>query len=166
MGYRRKPDLFSSPGTLREALYAVVHRSTKPAKVQAEELNISYSYLCNAANPNLEGEGFDYQLRYLLPHTRMTGNFAVVNFIERALGRVGIPILGRRALPRSERQATVDRELLGVAKELGDAAAEVQRCLKDGSLSPAEAHRCRKEVWELIEQAAVVYQVLEACEES
>jgi len=153
----RKPAEVSSHATLREALYDVIHRSTVPAKAQAEELGISYSYLANSCNLNLDGEGFDYQLKLLVPHTRLTGNFAAVDYVERALGRVGIavcePFTGTMPAPVTELSAG----LLLVAKEMGQAAEAVHRSVKDGRLTEIEARKCQKELWDLIQQAARLY---------
>jgi hypothetical protein len=153
----RKPAQFSSHATLREALYDVVHHSRIPAKVQAEELGIAYSYLCNAANPNLDGNGFDYQLRLLIPHTRLTDNYASLDYIERALGRVGIAVCEPFQPGSSPRVEELAAGLLLIAKEMGQAAEAVHRSVKDGRLTEEEARRCQKELWDLIQQATCLY---------
>lgn len=162
----RKAPLYPIPRSLREALYAMVHRSDCPAKVQAEELGVSLSYLENAANPNLEGEGWNYQLRLLVPHTRMTRNFAVLDYIEQALGRVAVPVIPP-ASPLAPK-ATIELlsgHVLGVAKELGEAAQVIERSVRDRKLDAEEARRCQKEMWDLVQQAVLVYRELEALED-
>lgn len=162
----RKAPLYPIPRSLREALYAMVHRSEVPAKVQAEELGVSLSYLENAANPNLEGEGWNYQLRLIVPHTRMTRNCAGVDYIEQSLGRVAVPVIP--ALPAAVPSATIDLlsgHVLGVAKELGEAANIIQHSLGDRKMDAGEARRCRKEMWDLIQQAVLVYRELETMED-
>jgi hypothetical protein len=161
----RKADRFSDTGpqTLRDALYQLVHQSEIPAKHQAEQLNVPHSYLCDAANEN--EDPFCYQLRYLIPHTKIANNPVVVDYIERVLGRVAVPILsgpptGRR-MPAIRTPEALARALLQVMKEGGDAAGVVSRSLKDGRVTRDEARRCRKEVWELIQEAAVLARELD-----
>ena len=141
----RKAAPSSIHSTLREALADLVHRSDLKAGAQAEFLGISYSYLCNAANPNLDGQGFDYQLRLLIPHTTLTSNFSVLDFLEQAVGRVAFaPPADRRRLPADLRQG-----LLLITKELGEAVAALERGLKDGKLSAGEVAMCRKELFDV-----------------
>ncbi len=147
----RKAGLFSNPTSLREALYDMVHRSKGPAKAQAEELGISYSYLCNAANPNLEGEGFDYQLRLLIPHTRITHNFAALNFIEQSLGRVAIHL--PKATPST---GDLVKEFSRTTSEFSDIAHEIGEALQDNRITESEYRRLEKESWELIRQTILL----------
>lgn len=155
----RKAESNSRSASLRDALYQMVHHSRVPAKVQAEELGMGYSYLCNAANPNLDG--FDYQLRLLVPHSRLTGNFAAVDYIERTLGRVGVPVLAEP--PGSVRDVlqTVDRDIVQVAKELGDVAQVIMKCARDKRFTPREARLCQQQVWDLIQEGARLYHFLD-----
>lgn len=147
----RKAELFSNPTSLRDALYDMVHRSSIPAKAQAEELGISYSYLCNASNPNLEGEGFDYQLRLLIPHTRITQNYTVLNFIEQSLGRVAIQI--PKATPST---SDLVKEFSKTTSEFSDVAHEIGVALQDNKITELEYRRLEKESWELIRQAILL----------
>jgi hypothetical protein len=147
----------SQPQTLREALHVMVHESAMPAKQQADELGISYSYLCNAANVHLDGQGFDYQLRHLIPHTRMTDNYAAADFLERAWGRVGVflPSLKAGAVP----PATVENlptYLCRLMKEIGDVARVSEQRLGDHDLSEEDRVRIRKEVQDVIQKAVQI----------
>lgn len=152
----RKAPLFSNPTSLREALYDMVHRSKIPAKAQAEELGISYSYLCNASNPNLEGEGFDYQLRLLIPHTRITENFSALDFIEQSLGRVAIQI--PKAIPST---ADMVAAFSKTTSEFGDLAKEIGEALQDGRVEQSEYQRLEREGWELIRQTILLLEKFE-----
>lgn len=151
---RRKPDWFSTPDTLRQALYQLVHQSTLTVEQQADQLGLSPSYIYNAANPNLD-DAFHYQLRHLIPHTKLTGNPCVVNFIEQQLGRVAVPVVQQMELYRP---ASMRIDLLGVATEFGEAAAALKKALADGKMTPAETKRFRKELWDVIQEAVLVYQ--------
>lgn len=145
----RKKSPFSKHNSLREALYDMVHNSSIPAKAQAEELGISYSYLCNAANPNLEG--FDYQLRLIIPHTRLTQNFAALDYIEQSLGRVAIQIPALGPSP-----ADLIEEFAKTTAEFGDLAREIGQALQDGRVEEDEFKRLEKEGWELIRQTVLL----------
>lgn len=161
----RKSDTNSLPATLRDALHEMVFESPIPAKAQAEELNVGLSYLYNAANPQLEG--FEYQLRLLVQHTRITGNFAALDFLERAVGRVAIPL--RRAdwpMPRAIALQALTSGLLKATKELGEAAASLHTSLQDGVMNETEARRCRKDVCELLQETTRLYHDLTQLEES
>lgn len=153
----RKALPISTHETLRAALADVVHRSELKAAAQAEALGISYSYLCNAANPNLDGQGFDYQLRLLIPHVKLTGNYAVLDFLERAVGRVAL------ALPADPHHTPSDlrQGMLAVTRELGESVAALERALKDGKLSSSEVLHCRKELFDVCTAAMGEIQALE-----
>ena len=68
--------------TLRDALHETVHNGGVPMKRLADQLGISYSYLANAANPNLDD--FNFQLRHLMPLINATGSYAVLDHLENA----------------------------------------------------------------------------------
>lgn len=154
---RRKAALFSTPETLREALYPLVHHSPLSVEQQADQLGLSPSYIYNAANPNLDNDGFHYQLRHLVPHTKLTGNTVVVDFIERQLGRVAVPVQDSIA-PLSPDHARMD--LLAITKELGDVASVMQASLADDALTAAEGRKVRKELWDLITEAVKLHEAL------
>lgn len=161
----RKKQNYSLPTTLRDALHEMVFESPIPAKAQAEELGVGLSYLYNSANHELEG--FEYQLRLLIPHTRLTGNFAALDFLERAVGRVGVPL--RRVVGPHQSNATPNElmsGLLKVTKELGQAADALHQSVRDSQLNESEARRCRKEVFELVQEATRLYHDLTQIEES
>lgn len=161
----RKIEASSLPATLRDALHEMVFNSPIPAKAQAEELNVNLSYLYNAANPQLDG--FEYQLRLLVQHTRITGNFAALDYLERAVGRIAIPL---RKQDWPAQPPIVSRDLtsglLKATKELGEAASELHRSLQDSAMTETEARRCRKEVFELLQETTRLYHDLTQLEES
>lgn len=150
---RRKPEWFSHPDTLKQSLYQLVHQSPLSVEQQAEQLGLSPSYVYNAANPNLD-ETFHYQLRHLIPHSKLTRNLCVVDFIEQQLGRVAVPVVQQLDLYRP---ASMRIDLLGVATEFGEAAAALRKGLTDGKMTPAETKRFRKELWDVIREAVLVF---------
>lgn len=148
--------------TLEDAIYDLIHHSTVPAKAQAEALGISYSRLVNC--PIEAAESAFHHTRWLVPQTQLTGNTVAVDYIERMLGRVAVPVTPKLNGDHSASIHTVSLQTLAVAKEMGEAAAEIRKSLKDQTLTASEATRCRKEVWDLIQAAATVYQHLESFE--
>lgn len=152
---RRKAGLFSVPDTLGQALYQLVHSSPQSVAVQAELLNLSPQFVYNIGNPNLAHEGVAYPLKHLIPHTQLTKNRVVVDFIERQLGYVAVPVVQQLDLYRP---VSMRIDLLGVATEFGEAAAALRKGLADGKMSPVETKRFRKELWDVIQEAVLVYQ--------
>ena len=148
--------------TLDDAIYDLIHHSKVPAKAQAEALGISYSRLVNC--PIEAAESAFHHTRWLVPQTQCAGNFVAVDYIEQMLGRVAVPIVPKLNGDHPASIHTVSMQVLAIAKEMGEAAAEIRKSLKDETLSPDEATRCRKEVWDLIQAAATVHEYLKSFE--
>lgn len=158
---RRKAALFSIPETLGQALYQLVHNSSQPVAMQAELLNLSPQFVYNIGNPNLESDGVTYPLKHLVPHTKLTKNRVVMDFMERQLGYVAVPVVNQLDLYRaSALTSSISADMLEVATELGEAAAAIQHSIRDGHLAVAEAKRCRKELWDLVRCAVVLHEEL------
>lgn len=121
--------------TLRDALHENIHNSGVPIKKLADDLGISYSYLANAGNPNLEG--FDFQLRWLIPLTKMTNNFSALDYLEAAVGRTAFK------LPNSTNGSHVEinRQMLHIMKHIGDLGGEIEKALEDNKVENHEAKR-------------------------
>jgi hypothetical protein len=152
---RRKAALFSVPETLNQALYQLVHNSPQTVAMQAEQLNLSRQFIYNIGNPNLAEDGVAYPLKHLIPHTQFTKNLVAVDFIERELGRVAVPVVQQLELYRP---TFMRIDLLGIATEFGEAAAALKKGLADGKMSHTETKRFRKELWDVIQEAVLVYQ--------
>jgi len=158
---RRKAALFSIPETLGQALYQLVHNSPQTVAVQAELLNLSPQFVYNIGNPNLEADGITYPLKHLVPHTKLTKNRVVMDFIERQLGYVAVPVVNQLDLYRANLlTSSISGDMLEVAQELGEAAAAIQQSIRDGKLTLHEAKRCRKELWDLVRCAVVLHEEL------
>lgn len=152
---RRKAELFSSPETLGQALYQLVHNSPQSVAQQAELLNLSSQFIYNIGNPNLEVEGITYPLKHLLPHTKLTKNRVVIDFIERQLGCVAVPVMDQLHLFRSTGDLRDD--FLQVVREVGELSASIERGLSgDGEISEQEWKGIEKEGWDLIRQTALL----------
>jgi hypothetical protein len=121
--------------TLRDALHENIHNSGVPIKRLADDLGISYSYLANAGNPNLEG--FDFQLRWLIPLTKMTGNFSALDYLEASLGRTAF----RLPDPTKGDHVEINRQMLHIMKHIGDLGGEIEKALEDNKLDNREAKK-------------------------
>ena len=154
-GSRRKSALFSTPETLGQALYCLVHDSPQSVKAQAELLNLSSQFVYNIGNPNLEADGVAYPLKHLIPHTQLTQNFVVVDFIEQALGRVGIPLPAHEGAGEG---AVTPMCVLALAKEFGDAVRALEQALaNDGQVRGGEVVECRRELYELLQKGTELW---------
>jgi len=146
---------------LGQALYQLVHNSPQTVAVQAELLNLSPQFVYNIGNPNLEADGITYPLKHLVPHTKLTKNRVVMDFIERQLGYVAVPVVNQLDLYRANLlTSSISGDMLEVAQELGEAAAAIQQSIRDGKLTLHEAKRCRKELWDLVRCAVVLHEEL------
>jgi len=162
---RRKAELFSCPETLGEALYQLVHNSPQPVSEQAKLLNLSPQFVYNCANPNLAVEGVAYPLKHLIPHTQLTKNRVVIDFIEQQLGYVAVAVNPQPDLfRRSVLTSSVSGDMLCIAKEMGEASAAIQKSIRDGKLTTTESKKCRKEIWDLVQCAVRLHEELAGVE--
>jgi regulator of replication initiation timing len=118
--------------TLKDSLHDNIHDSGVPIKQLCDVLGISYSYLANAGNPNLED--FQFQLRHLIPLTKATNCFAALDYIEKALGRVAFVVPQIRG-DISE----VAAEVSAVTLEFSHLMREMSESLRDGAV---QSHEC------------------------
>ena len=117
--------------TLKDALHDSIANSGVPMKRLSDHLGISYSYLANAANHNLED--FHFQLRHLLPLINATGNYAVLDFLENACGRVAF------LLPEVEKNhVEITTGLLDIFTAMGDLSQKMRAILADGLIESHE----------------------------
>lgn len=125
--------------TLKDSLHENIHESGVPIKQLCDVLGISYSYLANAGNPNLDD--FQFQLRHLIPLTKATGCFASLDYIEKALGRVAflVPTLNADV-------SAVAAEVSAVTLEFSHLMKELSTALSNGVVEshewPALAREC------------------------
>ncbi len=133
--------------TLRDALHETVHNGGVPIKQLHERLGISYSYLANAANPNLEE--FNFQLRHLMPLINATGNYAVLDYLENACGRVAfsLPEVGKDNLE-------ITQGLLELVGRMGDLSHEMRNILADGLIEEHEYRRVEPVFFDLLREIA------------
>jgi hypothetical protein len=129
------------PTTLEQALYEVVHRSDQTIHVLADSIGKTYSYLADAANPNREGHRF--QLRWVVPITRASGNDAIVRYLAHAVGGMFV-----RLQPAG---VSMDAQTSAVLKEVGELLIEASSASADGKVTREEAEKVAREADQAIE---------------
>lgn len=142
------------PTTLQEAIYCCVHHSAIAPQQIAERLAIRVTYLHDAANPDRDEHQF--QARLLLPLMTATGNLAPLRFLNAALGRIDIPV------PAIDTDGDdVLSGYLRLVREVGEDSALLERVMADGSVTPDEALRVKRETRETAEAAMYVAALVE-----
>ena len=139
--------------TLRDALHQNIHESGVPIKRLADELGMSYSYLANAGNPNLEG--FDFQLRKLLPLMKATNNTAVLDYLEHSMGRVAF-----RVPEATGQNMPITAELLEMVKHMGELAGKIESALGDNVIQKHEAKGIEPILYDLARHCMRLMQTL------
>lgn len=136
------------PTTYDESVYELVHRSDIPPKLIADHLGIGESTLYNAANPN--NEETSLARKHIIPATRFTRNFGILDYFEHACGRVAFEI------PTGEGSFTeVTREVSVMAREFGELLATIARALEDnGQIDPPELPALNERCLEMIKAVA------------
>lgn len=146
--------------TLKECLYDTIHRNRKPLKAIAEEIGMAESYLTRAALPDQDesdtGTGCRFPLKRLIPLIRATGDFQVLDFIERSLGRVAVPLPD----PAKSYRDIYCMSLKSV-KEFGELMGVLEQSLEDGSLTKNETERIVREGHEAIQAIVNLLSVVE-----
>ena len=135
-------------GSLKEALHTMIENSELPAKALAEALDINYSMLMNAANPNLPE--FRFQARHLIPLTRLTGSFAAIDHIENSLGRVAFSI------PKTNDSdtKTIQDDLLETISDFGKLVQDTSETLLPGHMRADEVKRLESDAFQLMRDLA------------
>jgi AraC-like DNA-binding protein len=130
--------------TLRDALHENIHVKSIPIKALADQLGMSYSYLANSANPNLEE--FHFQLRHLIPLTLATRNFSTLDYIEHACGRTAI------VLPKVEtgEHVCLNQNLMEMVEHIGRISGLLREALADNKITTTEARDMEGLLFDLV----------------
>ncbi len=130
--------------TLKDRLYNTIHRNEKPLKALAEEIGMSGNYLSRAALPDQEesdtGSGCRFPLEKLIPLIRAADDYAILDFIEDAVGRVAVHVP-----PATITNREVYRLAMQAVKQFGELMGELDAGLADGRLTAAEKDRISEE---------------------
>lgn len=137
--------------SLPEAIDCVAHHSDLPLREIAERIGKSETYLRSACSQYDDSHKFQAEL--IVPITAATQNFALLDYLERAVGRVAI------RLPDQAGRGDVFERTADLTRELGHAIEEIRQALSDGHVTSDEADRVRREIHHLQTAAAA----LEGC---
>lgn len=136
--------------TLKDCLYRTIHRNKKPLKAIAEEIGMRENYLSRAALPDPEesetGTGCRFPLKRLIPLIRATGDYSVLDHIERSLGRVAVN------LPAADAGSLRDvcRLALRAVSEFGELMREVEKSMSDDLVTASELERVQAEAYQAV----------------
>lgn len=148
----------SEARTLKDALYHMIHRHpTKSLEAIAEEIGMARSYLTRAALPDpdiddRETSGVRFPLKKLIPLTRATGDYAALDYIERALDRVAVPV----PQVSSGDCAELSDHAIKAAAEFGDLMREAHAALADGKITRYEREVIAREGYEAVQAIMMV----------
>lgn len=142
--------------TLKENLYRTIHKNEKPLKAIAEEIGVSENYLTRAALPGAEesdtGSGCRFPLDKLIVLIRATGDFCVLDYIERILGRVAITIPPKRRTPIRD----ICRLTVKATANFGELVSDIEKSLSDNLLDQGECDRIQDEGYRTIQQIVLL----------
>lgn len=138
--------------TLKDCLYKTVHRNQKPLKLIAEEISMSENYLTRSALPDPEesetGSGCRFPLKKLVPLILSTGDFSILDHIERSVGRVAITV---PPAPANDSLQDVYRLSMRSCKEFGELMAGLDAGMADGRLTEKEISRLQEDGYEAVQ---------------
>lgn len=139
--------------TLKDVLHRVVFDNELSPRQLAEQLGVSYSMLTNAANPELED--FKFAARHLIPLTKLTKDYRLLDFIESSCGRVSF------SLPESPRQlADVDKLITRNIQQFGQALNDIGAALEDGVVDDVEIKRIELDLLDQVRTAMALLETL------
>ena len=136
--------------TLRAAVQSVIHDSSVPIALQAEELGVSYGYLTGAANPEIDRIRF--AARLVVPITRITGNYTILDTMEASLGRVAFTLPNHENLDTKQ----ISELFLQTAANFGKFANELDKALEDSIIDEREKIRIWREGYAAVQQLVTV----------
>lgn len=146
--------------TLKDNLYKTIHKNEKPLKAIAEEIGVSENYLTRSALPDADesdtGSGCRFPLNKLIALIKATGDYAVLDYIERVLGRVAIAVLSKRQKPILD----VCRSTVKATAVFGEFVGEISKSIDDGNLTESECDRIQDEGYHAIQ---AILTLMNAC---
>jgi hypothetical protein len=149
--------------TLQEALYETIHKSKKPLKLIAEEIDMSQSYLTRSCLPTKDdldtGTGCNFPLRKLIPLTKATNKYLILDVLEHGVGRCGIILTPPGKLSISD----ICKLAMHSAKEFGELAGEVEAAIFDEEVTAEECKKITREGYHTIQ---AILSLMMSCKDS
>lgn len=136
--------------SLHEAIRAVVTESRTPPKAIATDIGIPYATLMSYTYEPGENDGArGLPARLIVPITKATGNTALLDFLEAAVGRLAF------AIPKADGPPAEILKIAGaVAREAGQAISALGESVEDGMLNELERLSVVREIREAIRELA------------
>lgn len=127
------------PRWLSEVVATVIHSVRGTTKVLADALPASEAAVYRVADIN---DADPLKAWWIPTICRETGSFAILDAIEREVGRVAF------VLPQSSSldHADVIQHTATVVREFGEALSRVSQSVADGSITLAECHQIEREI--------------------
>lgn len=140
--------------TLKDALHRTVHQHPdKSVAAIAEEIGMKPGYLYRATLPEEDEGGSEsgcsFPLKRYIALLRASGDLQSLDYIERMVGRVGVPV----SIPECEPK-DLPASVAGALSEFGEVMKEYASMIADGRISPAEAERFGKECFDAMQELA------------
>lgn len=130
--------------TFKGALHEVVFNSKVPAKRLCEDVGKGYTYLANASNESQEESHL--RGKDIVPITKATGNFALLDFMEAACGRVAFKI---PELDKHE-SASFNEAVITTIEHLGELSRKYREFMSDNILSVNEKRELESTKFEIM----------------
>ena len=137
--------------SLDEVIHAVVLQNN--AKAIAEELNKPYSTFMREINP----QDFDakFAASLLIPLTRATDDFSVIDYIEQALGRVAFHVPKKKNISKQ-----LIAYLSKLTKDFGGLLEVLSETIEEGCVTQDDIDRCNRCGYETIQAVAMISEAL------
>lgn len=142
------------PASFAEAAHCLIEHSELAVKDLVGRLSSDYGihvtpgYLYESANPFRQDDRGGYmQARLIIPLAQITGNHVLIDYMERQLGRVAVP------LPRMDDTAGRETFEAGCAavREFSQALEQFTGALADGHVTREELERLKHEAHESVQ---------------
>jgi hypothetical protein len=134
--------------TIQEAVHAVLRQSEARLTEISNRTGVAYetlrNYTCDPRQPG--GTYCSLPVHMIAPVTNATGNYAILDTLEAACGRVAF-----RAPEVTEPSVDLLREVAEAAREFGDLASTVAAAIGDRRVTAEELARIDEEGYELIQ---------------
>ncbi|MFQ5701433.1 MAG: phage regulatory CII family protein [Acidobacteriota bacterium] len=136
--------------SMHEAIRTTITESEAPPKSIATDIGIPYATLMSYSYEPGENDGArGLPARLIVPLIKASGNTAILDFLEAAVGRIAFDI------PRPDAPPELAIKSAGlIAKEAGEVIETIADAILDGRITKAEAHRIQREAKDAIRELA------------
>jgi hypothetical protein len=150
----------TTAASLKEALHNTIHRNRRSVAELADAAGMSDNYLYRSALPAGPEGGSDsgcrFPLEKLIPLLRAADDLQVLDYIERQLGRVAVPVV----MPDCKIDM-LPGNMARAVNEFGDILGRYAEMIKDGKISWKEADRFEHEAFEAMQAIAAFNQAVQ-----